>query len=193
MTIDSYQYRNIFRKNILNYIGKDEVWAFHPMSINYLISSHGRVKNIIKNSLIKSFKNKKGYLQLRISFEDGPKTVRVHRLVCETFFDYLIDSSIYQVNHIDCNKENNNISNLEWTTNQENLNHAVKNNLMKKSKGNNHYYCKFKDTDILEMRELKNLGFTVEEISKAYNGGSIYISTLIRGTSDRKVKENENS
>jgi hypothetical protein len=51
----------------------------------------------------------------------------VHRLVATAFIPN--PQSKETVNHIDCNKRNNNVSNLEWATRRENEDHAVKNNL----------------------------------------------------------------
>ena len=60
----------------------------------------------------------------------GRKFFMVHRLVMETF-NPIDNSQLLQVNHKDGNKHNNNINNLEWVTNMENMHHAIKNNQKK--------------------------------------------------------------
>ena len=62
-----------------------------------------------------------------ISLDNKPK--RVHRLIAETYLEK--PKGNYQVNHIDGNKTNNKIDNLEWITQQDNIAHAFANGLMK--------------------------------------------------------------
>ena len=71
--------------------------------------------------------NYNGYIRVVIN----NKTYTLHRLVALTFLSN--PNNKPQINHIDGNKTNNNITNLEWVTNQENQIHKFKNGL-----GNNH-------------------------------------------------------
>jgi len=74
--------------------------------------------------------NTKGYPHVQL-YKDGKIfTFRVHRLVAETFLPN--NSNKKEVNHIDGNKLNNELNNLEWATSKENYDHAVKNNLKSK-------------------------------------------------------------
>lgn len=101
-----------------------EIWK----KINYVdvkncyeISSYGRFKNIDTNKFLKlNFKN--GYKTTHIGLTTGKyKSKFVHRLVAETFMENN-DNKKY-VNHKDGNKTNNNINNLEWVTQSENMIH----------------------------------------------------------------------
>lgn len=67
----------------------------------------------------------KGYLRVHLMTNNGGKFFMVHRLVLEAFAP-TENSLKLQVNHIDGNKENNTLSNLEWCTQSENMAHSVK-------------------------------------------------------------------
>lgn len=90
---------------------------------NYEVSNLGNVRSIKTNRVLK-LRNNKGYLQVNIFNDDGPKTFRIHRLVAEAFIPNTNNSPI--VNHISGNKKDNRVENLEWCTPKENTNHAFK-------------------------------------------------------------------
>ena len=94
----------------------------------YQISSKGRIRSFINNhwhiretpKILKPYKLSKGYLGISLSKASGnDKTFKVHRLVAEAFIPN--PDNLPQVNHIDEDKENNCIENLEWCTCQYNL------------------------------------------------------------------------
>ena len=80
-----------------------------------------------------------------------------HRLVAKYFLDN--PGGKLEVNHIDGNKSNNHVSNLEWCTTQENLEHKRINNLGKTLKaklsatGENNSQAKLKEDEVLYIRE----------------------------------------
>lgn len=90
-----------------------------PNYENYLIDEQGNIFSTLTNKYIKSCKRKDGYLLVGL-YKNGARTnFQVHRLVALT---YIPNPNNYpQVNHIDENKENNSIENLEWCTTQYNL------------------------------------------------------------------------
>lgn len=189
--IKSYEYRNDFRKIILNHIGNDEVWVFHPLIETHVFSSEGKIKNLITGKVLKLSPNSDGYSGVNVKSVNKPRRFRLlHRLMCEAFFPYLgVDNYFYETNHIDGNKKNNKLSNLEWLTRDENLKHANDNKLWVSFPGEKNGNSKFKIKDIIDMKELYNLGFSIVEISRAFNGNRTHISKLIRGLTRNKNGE----
>lgn len=97
----------------------------------YQVSNLGNIKSTFKvPKILKPFKVGRGYLCVTFGYKG--KKFYVHRLVAEYFIGNPLNKE--QVNHIDCNKENNCAWNLEWNTNQENHTHARKNNLINSDK-----------------------------------------------------------
>lgn len=90
---------------------------------NYSISSTGKLKNDTTGRLLKENLHN-GYSHYTISINKKPKKLRTHRLVATAFIPNP-ENKPY-VNHIDGNRQNNNIENLEWCTPSENTLHAVK-------------------------------------------------------------------
>ena len=92
----------------------------------YSISNTGIVKNIKRNTELKSYNNKAGKGYLYVDLYKGKNRVRrisIHRLVAEHFLDNVDNKN--QVNHIDGNTLNNNYKNLEWVTPTENMVHSI--------------------------------------------------------------------
>lgn len=93
------------------------------------VSSEGRIRSLLKGTprILKTQVDNKGYHRIRVTIERIKLSYKVHREVAKAFIDN--PQNLPQVNHIDGNKENNSVSNLEWVTNQENAHHAIKKGL----------------------------------------------------------------
>ena len=104
----------------------------------YQISNLGRVRSLKRNNtngkILKTAINKRGYVIAYFSKNNKKYAKKIHRLVAEAFIDNLENKS--QVNHIDGNKQNNNINNLEWVSQSENCKHAYQNKLFEKQRNN---------------------------------------------------------
>ncbi len=84
------------------------------------LDNHGRKVEKIRKSFIRS--NTCNYFYIQLWIKDKPTTMAIHRLVAKAFIDNPENKKT--VNHIDGNKLNNNVCNLEWATYSENLKHA---------------------------------------------------------------------
>lgn len=110
----------------------DEIWKVIEEFPNYEVSNLGRVRNKEKKNIIAPIKGSNGYLSVRIRRNSGDRekpSLSIHRLVAKAFIENPDNKP--QVNHIDGNKLNNNVDNLEWCTREENSQHAMKLGLFK--------------------------------------------------------------
>ncbi len=86
---------------------------------NYEVSNFGNVRNKKTGRLLKKGIDSKGYYSVGIRQNLKTTTLNVHRLVAITFVDNPDDKPF--VDHIDNDRTNNNVINLRWCTNKENL------------------------------------------------------------------------
>lgn len=164
-----------------------ELWKKIDNCDNYEISSLGRVRSIdfivnrgngrpmpIIGKILSTHKNDKGYVS--VSLYDNNKKHRryqVHRLVAKAFIPN--PNNLPQVNHKDENKENNSINNLEWCTQNYNINYGNRNKHISESNKNNPKVSKV----ILQYDKDKNLvqeWASMNEIKRVlnYSIGNIY-------------------
>ena len=95
---------------------------------HYLVSDEGYVYSKLKGDLLSTLPNKQvGYLQVSLWKNNVGSTHYVHRLVAKAFIPNPLN--LPQVNHIDGNRQNNHVTNLEWATCSENSSHAVRTGL----------------------------------------------------------------
>ena len=94
---------------------------------DYLITSHGRVFSLKYGKMreLKSQINRYGYLSVLFSKNGKQYRKTIHRLVAQAFIPNPENKP--EINHIDEDKTNNHVSNLEWMTHKENVNHGTRN------------------------------------------------------------------
>lgn len=136
----------------------------------YDITEDGVIKNIQTGRLIRPSLNKKrGYFYVCLYGENKRKNFILHRLMAECFLPK--EEGKEYINHIDGDKTNNTLGNLEWCTSSENQLHSVKLGLRGKPVGN----LKYEENTIEYIRYLRKKGFLLREISSLV---SIPISTI---------------
>lgn len=99
--------------------------------INYEINNNGEIRNIETKKILKHKIKNNGYHEVCLYINKQKKYCLIHRLVALTFIEN--NNNYSQVNHIDGNKDNNSINNLEWVDSHTNNQHAWDNNLNKPS------------------------------------------------------------
>lgn len=119
----------------------------------FSVTKDGKIYSHRSNKFLKQTTTKTGYLTVssRIGGRNGKAIlIRVHRAVAEAFIPNPYDKPF--VNHIDCNKKNNNVNNLEWCTAKENVRHAEDNGLLYHVSGMLHASSKLTEEDIKYIR-----------------------------------------
>lgn len=98
-----------------------ETWRIIPGFENYEVSNLGNVRKI-DGKVMKQFPLSNGYMKTLLRANGVRKNVLIHRLVMSAFVGACPDGK--QVNHIDENRANNMLSNLEYVTPSENIRHG---------------------------------------------------------------------
>lgn len=108
----------------MGYLECNELWVPVYCDDKYEVSNKGRVRRKKDKRLIHiSSRDPRGYQNVHLS----GKTCYLHRIVAGSFWDD--DPAGYDINHLDGNKQNNDIRNLEICTRQENIIHAFRTGL----------------------------------------------------------------
>lgn len=122
---------------------------------NYLITANGDVISLNytrdrKPIKLKTRKNHRGYHLVGIHVDGKCYVKQVHRLVATAFIPNPQQKP--QVNHIDGNKDNNCVDNLEWVTEKENIEHAIRTGLIKT--GEKSWLSKLTEKQVIKIAKL---------------------------------------
>lgn len=177
----------------------NELWRYVSNTNNrYLISNKGRLlttgyKGSKIAAIMKPAKDAKGYLRTMLLINSKFKTIKVHRIVAQTWIDNPFNK--LQVNHLDFNRENNCIENLEWVTPKENTLHSYKFGRIKKpicinyAKGSKIGTSKITEKQVIEIRnKFKPRIYTREMLANEYGLSPATIKDIILKKSWKHVK-----
>jgi DNA-binding transcriptional regulator YiaG len=148
----------------------------------YEASERGEIRHSLNKNVRKARINKYGYLQLNFSKNDGTgksDTILIHRLIAMTFIPN--PNNLPEVNHIDGNKQNNHVSNLEWCSYSENGKHSHKIGLQQAQKGETHVGAKLTNDQAKRIRQLYKEGISQQKLADFFNVSQITISRIVRG------------
>lgn len=105
---------------------REKIIEYENIKPIYIINENGEIRNINTGKYLKFAVTTAGYYTVGLQQKDNSrKTYYIHILVAEMFLCKQDNSE--QVNHIDKNRSNNHVSNLEWCTQLENLEHQFTN------------------------------------------------------------------
>lgn len=137
----------------------------YDLKFDYYITDDGRVWSEKTKKFLSAQYDRDGYVKVQMRSTDNKShRYSIHRLVMENFKPFK-GMENFQVNHIDGNKENNSLENLEWCTASENIHHAIENNLRAKVNG----AAKLTETQVIEIYRRSNNGETNVALGKEYN------------------------
>lgn len=145
----------------------------------YMVSYDGQIYDTKKQKIVKAHKDKRnGYMNYTFCDEGSGLygTKRVHRIIAKTFIPNPADFPV--VNHLDNDRTNNRVDNLEWTTQSENIRYALNQGRLHIESGETHPFAKYTDEQIREVCELLQAGYTNTEIGKMTDVNTHYVSGI---------------
>jgi len=145
----------------------------------YSVSSRGSVYSKRRSKNLKLCKNKGGYRHVILVKGKVKTTTLVHRLVALAFIENPDNKPC--VNHVDGNKTNNRVENLEWVTHSENTQHMFDTGLYRHTEEHKQKMRKFseEEEDVM-LLDLKNSGLSMRKIAKKYNTSHAMIQAMIK-------------
>ena len=145
-----------------------EYWKQIKDYPHLLVSTKGRVWTTTYNRFLKPGKSNRGYLRVGLNKDKTVKWVHVHRLVAEAFIPN--PDNLPTVDHIDGNKLNNNVENLQWLSQSDNCKKSIPN----REKA-------FKPIICLETRKIYN---SKAEAADELNISNAVMSALLKGEAE---------
>ena len=171
-----------------------EVWkVINGYDNIYSISNIGSIKNNFSgHHLSQNRIDGAGYKTARLINKSGKyKNEKLHRLVALNFVDGYSDT--LEVNHKDCNKLNNIYTNLEWITHQENIKHAVVNNLITYKNLEDHHLAVLNNSIVHEFCKLyEDNNTTVTEFAEEHSLSPSTLENILSGKTWIEISKNYN-
>lgn len=147
----------------------------------HILNREGIVINTKTGTKLKYWFNKECNCNSVNLRKDGKyKTFRIYRLLAIHFIPNPENKPC--INHLDGNRMNIDLPNLEWCTHSENMIHAVKNGLAggQFPKGSKHYKAKLTKEDIINIRSLKLQGHSAKHLAKVFNVNDRHIHRICK-------------
>ncbi len=158
------------------------MWKECSVCSNYEVSKYGDVRRKETKRILKQNLKKDNYLEVSISMgsRQNVKHYLVHRLVAEAFIPNPENKP--QVNHKDGNTTNNQVTNLEWVTNQENITHSIITGLKPNDRGENSCNSKMTKEQVQWCRDMykpRDKEFGCRALAKMFNVSKSTMSYIL--------------
>lgn len=153
----------------------------------YTVSDDGRVYSLRAGKYLKPVVMESKYLYVHLCNGKKTKSRRLHRVVAEAFIPN--PNNLPQVNHIDGNKNNCSVRNLEWCSQEKNMKHAIEAGLFN-PKGENNPSAKLTESDVRNIREEYSKGdksCSFKALSKKYGVTDVAIRYIVTRKTWRNV------
>ena len=161
----------------------NEYFANIPLYENlYQISNYGTIRSVnrmiknnngyrfLKGKILKPQIDKKGYFRIGLTKDNKQKFYLIHQLVAKTFIPNVYNYDI--INHIDGNKLNNYVDNLEWCTHSHNIKEAYRLGLKKgisaEHKGDKNPNSKLTEKEVLNVLKEKDMKHKIRDVYDKY-------------------------
>lgn len=167
-------------KDVVGYEGK------------YKVSSDGLVLSVRTGKILKPIKMKSGYCYVHLC--DGKcntKLCKLHRVVAKAFIPN--PNNLPQINHINGNKSDNRVENLEWCDAYHNMRHAINSGIMN-TLGENNPSAKLTYNNVKYIRNTYVRGssvFGTTALAKQFGVSNVLISKIVRGELWNNRKEGD--
>ena len=144
----------------------------------YAITSCGKIYSYTSKKFLKPIQQKNGYLRICLSKNNIRKNFLIHRLVIETY-NPVDNMENLQVNHINENKVNNFLNNLQWVTPKDNINYGNRNTKAGKkiSKANKNHKALSKPIICIETKIIYP---SIHEAARQLNFDSSYLAKSVK-------------
>ena len=151
-----------------------------PEFLNYAITKDGKVWSCNRNKWLKYDKSNKGYLRVTLCKNGKTKHKYIHRLILETYVGKCLKGM--ECRHLDGNKLNNELDNLQWGTHSDNAQDAMRHKTYRTANqnGESNTQCKLTEQEVRMIVYMWKTGlYAQKEIANIYNISRRNVSHIV--------------
>lgn len=169
-------------KDVIGYEGHYQISSFgNVRSLDrYIVRPSDGVRIFKKAQLRSSSYNQDRYKFIRLNLDGLSKSFLVHVLVAKHFVPNIDPENLKEINHIDCQRDNNHFSNLEWCTRSFNVKYSFEVG-GRSFKAENHPQSKLTQELSRDIRILRAEGWSVMSLVKFYSLSKTSIHRALSG------------